>query len=339
MILPNEFKALVVTETQDNQFVRSTELKKIDDLPEGDVVVQVLYSSLNYKDVLSATGNRGVTRKFPHTPGIDAAGIVAGSTDEAFKPGDEVIVTSYDLGMNTAGGFGQYIRVPAGWVVPRPQGLTTMEAMVYGTAGFTAALSVWNMIESGVAPDDGDVLVSGATGGVGGIAVSILSKLGYSVTAVNGVVDETDYLNEIGAKRVISIDDAGDTSGRPLLKSLWAGGIDTVGGDILATTIKSTHYGAAVTCCGNVASVDLPLNVYPFILRSVKLIGIDSQNCPMPIRKKIWQKIASEWKIDWLQTLTTEASFDELNDKIELMLQGKHVGRTVIRMSNDEPLE
>ena len=334
MTLPGEFKALVVTETPDNQFVRSMEQKKVDDLPEGDVTVQVLYSSLNYKDVLSATGNRGVTRNYPHTPGIDAAGIVAASTHENFKLGDKVIVTSYDLGMNTAGGFGQYIRVPAEWVVPQPEGLSTKEAMVYGTAGFTAALSVWQLIENGVTPDDGDVLVSGATGGVGGIAVSILSKLGYTVTAVNGVVDETGYLNEIGAKAVISIDEASDTSGRPLLKSKWAGGIDTVGGDILATTIKSTKYGATVTCCGNVASPDLPLNVFPFILRGVKLIGIDSQNCPMPIRQKIWQKIASEWKIDWLHTLTTEASFNELENKIDLMLQGKHLGRTIIKMTD-----
>ena len=335
MTLPDAFKALVVRETTENQFVRAIEQRKIGDLPQGDVVVQVLYTSLNYKDILSATGNRGVTRNYPHTPGIDAAGIVADSTNQAFRPGDEVIVTSYDLGMNTAGGFGQYIRVPAGWVVPQPQGLKAAEAMVYGTAGFTAALSVWNMIESGVAPDDGDVLVSGATGGVGSIAVSILSKIGYSVTAVNGVADETDYLKEIGAKKIISIAEATDTNGRPLLKSRWAGGIDTVGGDILTTTIRSAKYGAAVTCCGNVAAADLPLNVYPFILRGVRLIGIDSQNCPMPIRQKIWQKIASEWKIEWLQAITTEASLDELSDKIDLMLQGKHIGRTIIKMTND----
>jgi len=333
MTLPDDFKALVVTETEDNKFVRSVEHKKFDDLPEGEVVVQVLYSSLNYKDVLSATGNKGVTRKYPHTPGIDAAGIVADSTVEQFKTGDAVIVTSYDLGMNTAGGFGQYIRVPSGWVVPQPESLTASEAMIYGTAGFTAALSVWHMIESGVTPDDGVVLVSGATGGVGSIAVSILSKLGYTVTAVNGVVDETDYLRGIGAADVISIEDATDTSGRPLLKSKWAGAIDTVGGDILATTIKSAKGNAAVTCCGNVASPDLPLNVFPFILRGVKLIGIDSQNCAMPIRVKIWQKIASEWKIDRLQALTTEAPFSELEDKIELMLQGKHLGRTIIKMT------
>lgn len=334
MTLPDEFKAFVVTETEDNQFIRSVEHKRIDDLPEGDVVVQVRYSSLNYKDVLSATGNKGVTRKFPHTPGIDAAGIIADSSSEDFKPGDKVIVTSYDLGMNTAGGFGQYIRVPSEWVVPQPEGLTAKEAMIYGTAGFTAALSVWHVIENGVTPDDGDVLVSGTTGGVGSIAVSILSKLGYSVTAVNGVEDETEFLKEIGAQGIISIDEASDTSKRPLLKSIWAAGIDTVGGGILATTIKSTNYGATVTCCGNVASPDLPLNVFPFILRGVRLIGIDSQNCPMPLRKKIWQKITSEWKIDWLNTLTTEAPFDELENRIELMLQGKHIGRTIIKMTD-----
>ncbi len=334
MTLPDEFKAFVVTETEDNQFIRSVEHKRIDDLPEGDVVVQVRYSSLNYKDVLSATGNKGVTRKFPHTPGIDAAGIIADSSSENFKPGDKVIVTSYDLGMNTDGGFGQYIRVPSEWVVPQPEGLTAKEAMIYGTAGFTAALSVWHVIENGVTPDKGDVLVSGTTGGVGSIAVSILSKLGYSVTAVNGVEDETEFLKEIGARGIISIDEASDTSKRPLLKSIWAAGIDTVGGDILATTIKSTNYGATVTCCGNVASPDLPLNVFPFILRGVRLIGIDSQNCPMPLRKKIWQKIASEWKIDWLNTLTTEAPFDELENRIELMLQGKHIGRTIIKMTD-----
>jgi len=333
MPLPSEFEALVVRETDDKKFVRAVEKKKIDDLPAGDVLVEVLYSSLNYKDVLSATGNRGVTRSYPHTPGIDAAGLVVHSASDDFKPGDRVIVTSYDLGMNTAGGFGQYIRVPAGWVVPQPEGLTARESMVYGTAGFTASLSVWHMVENGVKPDSGDVLVSGATGGVGSITVSILAKLGYSVTAVNGVVDETGYLKEIGAKEVISIEEATDTSGRPLLKGRWAGGIDTVGGDILATTLKSANYGAAVTCCGNVASPDLPLNVFPFILRGVRLIGIDSQNCPMPLRQKIWQKIASEWKIDWLQTLTTEASFEELDSKIELMLKGKHLGRTIIKMA------
>ncbi len=333
MTVPETYQAMVVTETQDKQFTRSIQEKAIADLPEGEVLVKVLYSSLNYKDVLSATGNRGVTRNYPHTPGIDAAGIVAQSGNPDFSPGDEVIVTSYDLGMNTSGGFGQYIRVPSDWVVPKPAGLTCREAMIFGTAGFTAGLSVGQMMEGGVQPGDGKILVSGATGGVGSIAVSILSKLGFAVTAVNGVVDETDYLKGIGAQEIISIEEASDTSGRPLLKALWAGGIDTVGGDILATMIKTTSGWGAVTCCGNVASPELPLNVYPFILRGVKLFGIDSQNCPMPIRQSIWNKLASEWKIDWLETITTEAPFDDLDAKIELMLQGKHVGRTIIKMT------
>ncbi len=333
MTRPNEFKALVVTETGEKQFTRRIETKRIDDLPEGDVIVKVHYSSLNYKDFLSATGNRGVTRNYPHTPGIDASGVVVESNASTFTPGDEVIVTSYDLGMNTAGGYGEYIRVPSGWVVPLPSGLTLREAMIYGTAGFTAALSVWRMIENGVQPEHGDILVSGATGGVGSIAVSILAKSGYGVVAVNGVVDESEYLKAIGAREVISIEDATDTSGRPMLKSLWAGSIDTVGGDILATTIKTVNPNGTVTCCGNVASHELPLNVYPFILRGVSLIGIDSQNCPMPIRAQTWEKLASDWKIDWLEKLTTEAPFADLDAKIELMGQGKHKGRTIINIA------
>ncbi|MBL0712747.1 MAG: YhdH/YhfP family quinone oxidoreductase [Desulfosarcina sp.] len=332
MTRPNAFKALVVTETEDKKFVRSIETKKIDDLPEGEVIVKVHYSSLNYKDVLSATGNRGVTRNYPHTPGIDASGVVVESAAAAFKPGDEVIVTSYDLGMNTSGGFAQYIRVPADWVVPLPTGLSLREAMIYGTAGFTAALSVWRLVENGVRPDDGDILVSGATGGVGSIAVSILAQSGYGVVAVNGVADETEYLKQIGAKEVISIAEATDTSGRPILKNRWAGGIDTLGGEILATTIKTVNYGGTVTCCGNAASPDLPLNVYPFILRGVTLAGIDSQNCPVAVRKTIWAKIATDWKVDWLETLTTEASFADLDQKIEMMRQGRHKGRTIINI-------
>ncbi|MBW1969318.1 MAG: YhdH/YhfP family quinone oxidoreductase, partial [Deltaproteobacteria bacterium] len=289
------FKAMVVTEVENDRFVRNIEDRHLDDLPKGDVLVNVEYSSLNYKDVLSAIGNRGVTKNYPHTPGIDAAGRVVESLSKDFKAGDAVIVTSYDLGMNTSGGFGQYIRVPAEWVVKMPEDLSARESMIFGTAGFTAALSVFRLVDYGITPDMGRVVVSGATGGVGSIAVSILSKAGYEVTAVNGVVDEKDFLLKIGAKEVISIEEAIDSSGRPMLKGLWAGGIDTVGGEILATTIKSTKDDGAVTCCGNVGSHDLPLNVYPFILRGVTLMGIDSQNCPMPMRLKVWNKIADEW--------------------------------------------
>ena len=326
------FKAMVVSEVENDRFVRNIEDRHLDDLPKGDVLVNVEYSSLNYKDVLSAIGNRGVTKNYPHTPGIDAAGRVVESLSKDFKAGDAVIVTSYDLGMNTSGGFGQYIRVPADWVVKMPQDLSARESMIFGTAGFTAALSVFRLVDYGITPNMGPVVVSGATGGVGSIAVSILSKAGYEVTAVNGVVDEKDFLLEIGAKEVISIEAAIDSSGRPMLKGLWAGGIDTVGGEILATTIKSTKDGGAVTCCGNVGSHDLPLNVYPFILRGVTLMGIDSQNCPMPVRLKVWQKIADEWKLDRLDLLTTEVPLEGLNERIDLILQRKHKGRTIVKL-------
>ena len=326
------FKAMVVTEVENDRFVRNIEDRHLDDLPKGDVLVNVEYSSLNYKDVLSAIGNRGVTKNYPHTPGIDAAGRVVESLSKDFKAGDAVIVTSYDLGMNTSGGFGQYIRVPAEWVVKMPEDLSARESMIFGTAGFTAALSVFRLVDYGITPDMGRVVVSGATGGVGSIAVSILSKAGYEVTAVNGVVDEKDFLFKICAKEVISIEEAIDSSGRPMLKGLWAGGIDTVGGEMLATTIKSTKDDGAVTCCGNVGSHDLPLNVYPFILRGVTLMGIDSQNCPMPMRLKVWNKIADEWKLDHLELLTTEVPLEGLDQRIDLILQRKHKGRTIVKL-------
>ncbi|MGA8178466.1 MAG: YhdH/YhfP family quinone oxidoreductase [Desulfobacterales bacterium] len=328
----NTFKAMVVTERENNQFVREIKNRTLDDLPPGDVLVNVKYSSLNYKDVLSAMGNRGVTKKYPHTPGIDAAGIVAESQSKDFNVGDKVIVTSYDLGMNTSGGFAQYIRVPADWVVKMPEGLSPRESMIFGTAGFTAALSVYRLVDYGVTPDMGRILVSGATGGVGSIAVSILAKAGYDVAAVNGIIDETDFLLEIGAKEVISIEAATDATGKPLLNGLWAGGIDTIGGEILATMIKSIQLHGGVTCCGNVGSHDLPLNVYPFILRGVTLMGIDSQNCPMPLRLKVWNKIASDWKLERLELLTTEVSLDELSARIDFILQRKHKGRTIVKL-------
>ena len=332
MALPEKFKAMVVEEKENNQFTREVVEKSSEDLPEGDVVVKVHYSSLNYKDALSAIGNKGVTRNYPHTPGIDAAGVVEESSDQRFKAGDEVIVTSYDLGMNTSGGFGQYIRVPADWVVPMPHGMTVRISMIYGTAGFTAALSVFQLMKHGVTPEKGEILVSGATGGVGGVAVSILAKIGYSVTAVNGLTDQSAYLKDIGAKSVISIEDAVDKSNRPLLKARWAGSIDTVGGEILATSIKSTGPEGAVTCCGNAASPDLPINVFPFILRGITLIGIDSQNCPMTIRKEMWEKLAGEWRIPQFERMVSEVTLDEVDQRIQMMLQRKHRGRSIVRL-------
>lgn len=325
------FKAMVVTETPEKTFTRQITTRSIDDLPEGDVLIKVEYSSLNYKDALSATGNKGVTRNYPHTPGIDSAGVVAESRSDKFSPGDNVIVTSFDLGMNTAGGFAEFIRVPADWVVKLPAGLTMKEAMIYGTAGFTAGLSVNALIHM-VKPDQGEILVTGASGGVGSVAISILTKLGYQVVAVSGLFEEQAYLTGIGAKEIISREDATDTSGRPVLKARWAGVIDTVGGDILATAIKSTKYGGSVTCCGNVASPDLPLSVFPFILRSVRLLGIDSQNCPMERRSAIWEKLAGDWRLEGLMGISNEITLEDLDERMQLMLQGKNKGRTVVRV-------
>jgi acrylyl-CoA reductase (NADPH) len=326
------FKAMVVTESSDHRFTRQLTSRSLDDLPPGDVLIRVKYSSLNYKDALSATGNKGVTKKYPHTPGVDAAGVVEESAVESFRPGDEVIVTGFDLGMDTPGGHGEYVRVPAHWIVKRPENLSLRESMIYGTAGFTAALSVSKLVGNGVTPDRGDVLVTGAPGGVGSVALSILVKSGYRVVAVNGVVDQTDYLMGLGAKEVLSIEDATDKSGRPLLKALWAGAIDTVGGDLLSTAIRSTSYGGTTTSCGNAASPDLPLSVYPFILRGVSLLGVDSVNCPSNIRTEIWRKLSNEWKLDHLDRISTEISLDQLDEKIDLILQGKQKGRTVVNL-------
>jgi acrylyl-CoA reductase (NADPH) len=327
------FRAMVVKELPDNKFVREITSKSIDELPQGEVLIRVKYSSLNYKDALSAVGNRGVTKNYPHTPGVDAAGVVEESTAGEFQPGDEVIVTGYDLGMNTSGGYGEYVRVPANWLVRRPENLSLRESMAYGTAGFTGALSVFKLVGNGVTPDQGEVLVSGAPGGVGSIALSILAKAGYQVVAVNGIVDEKEYLMSLGAKDVIGIDDATDKSGRPLLKARWAGSIDTVGGDILATTIKSVKYGGTVTSCGNAASADLPLSVYPFILRGISLLGIDSVNCPVDVRRQIWEKLSKEWKLEHLHKIATEISLVEVDREIDLILQGKHKGRSIVNLA------
>lgn len=326
------FNALVVRAGEDNDYLRQIEQRSIDDLPDGDVLIRVNYSSLNYKDALSAIGNRGVTRSFPHTPGIDAAGTVASSRVRSFKEGDPVLVTGYDLGMNTSGGFGQYVRVPAEWVVPLPEGLTLKESMVYGTAGFTAGMGISFLTER-VAPEAGPVLVTGATGGVGSLSVAVLAKLGYTVAAVTGKTVESDFLQGIGASQIVDRADAADTSGRPLLKGQWAGAIDTVGGEILATTIKSTLPWGTVTCCGNVASPELPLTVFPFILRGVRLIGIDSQNCPMDLRLQVWRNLAGPWKVTAIENLSRQISMDDLSDNIDLILKGQQKGRVVVGLA------
>jgi len=325
------FCALVVRE-EEGCCVRSLEERRIADLPKGEVLIRVAYSSLNYKDGLSATGNRGVTRRYPHTPGIDAAGVVVESSEPRFRPGDEVLACCYDLGMNSPGGFGQYIRVPAAWVMRRPSGLTLWESMVYGTGGFTAANSVERLLACGVRPEQGKVLVSGASGGVGCFSVAILAREGFKVTAVSGKESARELLTSLGATEIISREQAVDHSGRLILKGKWAGVVDTVGGEILATALKSTRYGGAVTCCGNVAGPEFAANVFPFILRGIALLGIDSAECPMARREMLWGKLAGEWKIPGLAAITTEIGLAELDGAITRILKGQVQGRVVVRL-------
>ncbi|MEW5909171.1 MAG: YhdH/YhfP family quinone oxidoreductase [Thermodesulfobacteriota bacterium] len=326
------FKAMVVTEGPSNSFIRRITRRSTEDLPPGDAVIEVIYSSLNYKDALSASGNRGVTRAYPHTPGIDAAGILVEGEGSDFTIGDEVLVTGYDLGMNTSGGFGQMIRIPHEWVVRLPEGISLKESMMFGTAGFTAGLSVEKLVGHGISPADGEILVTGASGGVGSLAVSILSKIGYHVSAVTGKADDAGFLIRCGAKEIIPRERFRDNSPKPLLKGRFIGVVETVGGDFLATALKSTGYHGAVTCCGNVASPELHTTVFPFILRGVTLYGIDSANCPMSKRKQIWKNLAGKWKPDCLESLADEVPLEDLDSRIGLMLEGKLKGRTIVSL-------
>jgi len=269
-----KYKAFFTQETESG-FSNSIESLSIADLEENDLLIKVSYSSLNYKDALSASGNKGVTRTYPHTPGIDAVGEVVKSNSSDFKDGDKIIVTGYDLGMNTYGGFGQYISIPATWAISLPNELSEAEAMSIGTAGLTAGLCVRKLLQNDLTPDSGDVLVTGASGGVGSVAVMVLSKLGFNVVALTGKQDQVDYLESLGASSVI-IRSQMEEQGKPLQKGIYQGGVDTVGGNILSNFISQTSQRGAITCCGNVASDKLETSIFPFILRGVTLIGIDS---------------------------------------------------------------
>jgi len=328
--MAEQFKAMIVEEHAEKKFARRIGVRQVDDLPEGDLLIRVRYSSLNYKDALSATGNPGVTRKFPHTPGIDAAGEVVEDSSGTFSPGDKVVVTGWDLGMNTAGGYGEYIRVPADWAITLPEGLSLRDSMILGTAGFTAGLSVHALAER-ITPDAGEILVTGATGGVGSVAVAILAKAGYRVVAVTGKTDQVDFLKNLGAGEVITREALMENASRPMMKERWAGAVDVVGGEMLAAVLKSTRYGGTVTCCGLVGSPELPVNVFPFILRGVSLLGIDSVQCPTEPRLAVWKKLAGEWRVD-LEALVSEVSLEELEGPIQSILKGGLRGRVLVKL-------
>lgn len=340
MLVPEKFAAFVVSQTSSSEnalsssaqaFESSIRQMALSELDAGEVVVRVAYSALNYKDGLASQGHSGVARKFPLVLGIDAVGEVIASEVERFSAGDQVLIAHAKFGTAHDGGFAAYVRVPADWVYVLPTGLTPKEAVTLGTAGFTAAQSVEQIVKHEIVPDAGDVLVTGATGGVGIFAVKLLSKLGYRVVASSGKIDKHQWLIQQGAAEVITRQQTLDESATPLLKGRWAAAIDTVGGATLVSVIRSAKRNACVTACGLVAGHELGLTVYPFILRGVTLCGIDSANVKRETRTRLWNKIATQWMLD-VTGLTNDVTLEELPDEIERILAGKVFGRTIIKM-------
>ncbi|WP_019004564.1 NADPH:quinone oxidoreductase family protein [Cohnella laeviribosi] len=326
------FRALVVNREKDKVAANIREMT-FEELPEGEVTIRVAYSCVNYKDGLAAIPEGRVVKTYPIVPGIDLAGTVVASRDPRFKEGDEVLATGYELGVSRHGGFSQYARVPADWVVPVPEGLTLKEAMAYGTAGFTAALSIHRLEAHGVTPEKGPVLVTGATGGVGSLAVAMLAKIGYEVTASTGKDSEHAYLQKLGAANIVSRSSLSPEKIRPLDRQLWAGAIDPVGGKSLAYILSTTKYGGSVAVSGLAGGAELPTTVHPFILRGVNLLGIDSVYCPMDLRVRLWQRMASDWKPDGLlDEVISEVGLDELPGVLTSVLEGRHRGRTIVRL-------
>lgn len=343
----SKYRALVVHEGSEGRFVRRIEERNVDGLPAGDLLIRVHYSSLNYKDALSASGNRGVTMNYPHTPGIDAAGVVAAVGRGDFAVGQEVVVIGRDLGSNTWGGYGEYIRVPAEWAVPLPKGMSLKESMLYGTAGYTAADSVLSIMEHGVTPEMGEVLVTGASGGVGCLSVAFLAKAGFTVVAASGKHDAAAMLRDLGAASVIPRDEVLVPAKKPLAKMRWAGVVDTVGGEYLDSALRTTMMHGAASCCGMIASAEVKTSIFPFILRGVALLGIDSAWSPAARREQIWGKLAGDWRLGSsdggvsacegvggdLSGVVTDCTLDELSEKIDVILKGGIMGRVRVRVS------
>ena len=327
--MSDTYNAFVVDEIED-QFKSSIKSLPHPELQDGFVLIDVLYSSLNYKDALSASGNKGVTKSYPFTPGIDAVGKIRQSKDNNLKEGDEVIVTGYDLGMNTNGGFGEIIHVPSGWVVPLPDNLSMEEAISFGTAGITAAASV-DAVISKIDAIELPVAVSGATGGVGSIAVGLLSKLNIDVTAITGKQDSSQFLKDLGAKNIIFRDDFCSEKIRPLDKTKFSAGVDTVGGEILSRIISQVDRHGVITCCGNVNSIKLETTVFPFILRGIALQGIGSAESPISYKKYLWDKIASDWQIGYSKSSIKIIKLSELAPEIDKILKGNQQGRVVVK--------
>jgi putative YhdH/YhfP family quinone oxidoreductase len=328
----DKFKVYRLRE-QDKKVVAAFERASIDELDAGEVVIRVGYSCVNYKDALAATGAGRIIRRFPCIGGIDLAGTVTESSDPRFKKGDAVLATSYDIGVAHDGGYAEYARMKADWVVPIPKGMNLFEAMALGTAGFTAGLAVVRMEHEGLKPGAGPVIVTGATGGVGSIAIDILAGLGHHVVALTGKAHESAYLKDLGAKEVMLRSSLDLAKIKPLDKATWAGAIDNLGGDVLAWLASTMQIGAPLASVGLAASMDLRTTVAPFILRGVSLLGVDSANCPMPQRRRVWERLASDMKPKHLAGITRTIPFDDLPTVFDDFLKAKIRGRIVVDLA------
>ncbi len=306
-----------------------------DELDPGEVVVKTKYSTINYKDALSHNGSGKIMRKYPTNAGIDVAGTVESSADPRWKRGDKVIVHAYDMGVAHDGGYAEYVRVPADWIVRRPESMTAFDAMTLGTAGFTAAQAIMLMEHNGLKPANGPVAVTGATGGVGSVAVEILAKTGYHVVAITGKAEETNYLKSLGAAEVLARQAIDLTKIRPLEKAQWAGAIDNLGGDLLAWLLATMKNGGTAAAVGLAADMKLNTTVAPFILRGVSLLGADSANCTMSMRQKIWNKLAVDWRPDVVHDQVRTIDFDDLPTHFDAYLKGLIRGRTVVKIAAD----
>jgi acrylyl-CoA reductase (NADPH) len=324
------FNALVVTKTDEGKTSAAVSQIGLDDLPNGDVVVAVDYSTVNYKDGLCVGPGGGLVRNYPHVPGIDFAGTVESSSDERYKPGDKVVLTGWRVGEAHWGGYSQKARVSADWLVPLPDGLTPRDAMAVGTAGFTAMLAVQALEDHGLSPDQGEVLVTGAAGGVGSVATAILAALGYDVAAVTGRPEQEDYLKGLGAKRIVPRDEINETTKRPLERETWAGCVDAVGGAMLARVLGQMTYGASVAAVGLAGGAGLPTTVIPFLLRGVNLLGIDSVMQPYDNRLRAWDRIAKDLPMEKLHAMIHPATLDELPELGSAILKGQVRGRVVV---------
>ena len=327
-----KFKAYRVHDVDKKVSARFEEMT-VSELDAGEVVIRVAYSCVNYKDALAVTGAGRVIRRFPCVGGIDLSGTVVESGDARFRKGDAVLATSYDLGVSHDGGFAEYARVPADWIVPMPKGMTLFEAMALGTAGYTAALGVVRMEHNGLKPANGPVVVTGATGGVGSIAIDVLSKLGFAVTALTGKESETAYLKGLGAKEVMLRSALDLSKVKPVDKMLWAGAVDNLGGEMLSWLMSTMKQSGTIASIGNAVSPNFSATVFPLILRGVSLLGIDSGYTPMALRREVWQRLATDMKPVHLKEITVTVPFDELGGTFDKLIKGQMRGRFVVDMA------